>query len=73
MNGTRAVLRPVEPAQSGVEATCAACNERIVYSARKKQVRVICNVYFDGVWSHVDQFHASCYDAAGAPYGEAVA
>lgn len=73
MNGTRAVLRPVEPAQSGVEATCAACNGRIIFSARKKQTKVVCNVYLSGAWSHVDQFHFDCYAEAGEPYGEAVA
>lgn len=73
MTQTRAVLRVVEPAHSGVEALCVACNEGIVWSARKKQTKVVCNIYDNGIWNRVDQFHDSCYSDAGQPYGEAIA
>lgn len=70
---TRAVLRMVQPSQSGAEASCAACKERIVWSARKKAVQVICNLYENGVWTDTVHFHGDCYDAAGWPHGQAVA
>lgn len=72
MNDTRAVLRPVEPSQSGAEATCAYCNERVVWKAKQRQTKVVCNVYANGVWDRVESFHDTCYRDAGWPYGEAV-
>lgn len=65
--GTRAVVRPVEPSQT---APCAGCGRQIMYSAWKRQRRVICNVYIGGVWSHVEHWMLDCYIEAGQPHGE---
>lgn len=72
MSQTRAVLRVVTPANGAPETTCAGCRQGIVWSAKKKQVRVIANLYENGVWTDTVHFHDSCYAAAGEPYGEAV-
>lgn len=73
MTGTRAVLRQVGPCNGNPENSCTACGDRISFSARTKQVRVIANCYEDGRWNRVEHYHADCYSAAGEPYGEASA
>lgn len=59
---SRAVLRLVQPAMGGNEGVCAACGERIIYRAREKPKVVICNVYENGMWDRVDQYHEDHYD-----------
>jgi DNA-directed RNA polymerase subunit RPC12/RpoP len=66
---SRAVLRLIEP---GSVAECPECGERVKFRARHRDQQVICNVYEDGVWQRVEQYHQECYDNAGTPYGEAV-
>ena len=66
---SRAVLRLIEP---GSVAECPHCGERVKFRARHRDQQVICNVYDDGVWQRVEQYHHDCYTAAGEPYGEAV-
>jgi hypothetical protein len=58
---TRAILRPVN---TGSEARCWVCAERIKFNAKdRRQLQVIANVYEDGVWRRVEHFHPSpCYD-----------
>lgn len=66
---SRAVLRLIEP---GSVAECPICGERVKFRARHRDQQVICNVYDDGVWQRVEQYHQECYEQADAPYGEAV-
>lgn len=66
---SRAVVRLIE---AGSTAECPECGERVKFRARHRDQQVICNVYVDGVWDRVEQYHAECYEAAGAPHGEAI-
>ncbi len=61
------MLRNVEP---GSSASCTGCDKPIKFSAKNPQRQVIANVYVDGVWNRVEQFHAVCYDEAEHPFGE---
>jgi DNA-directed RNA polymerase subunit RPC12/RpoP len=65
---SRAVVRLIE---AGSMAECPYCNERIKFRARHRDQQVICNVYEDGVWQRVEQYHFECYEPAGQPHGEA--
>ncbi len=64
---SRAVVRLIE---AGCAAECPACNERVKYRARHRDQQVICNVYQNGRWQRVEQYHLECYTTAGSPYGE---
>lgn len=64
---SRAVIRPVE---AGCMAECPFCQERVKFRARHRDDQVICNVYEDGQWQRVEQYHRECYDEAGQPHGE---
>lgn len=66
---SRAVVRLIE---AGSTAECPHCNERVKFRARHRDQQVICNVYNDGVWDRVEQYHAECYESAGEPHGEAI-
>ena len=66
---SRAVLRLIE---AGSTAECPQCEERVKFRARHRDQQVICNVYIDGVWNRVEQYHAECYEKAGEPHGEAI-
>jgi DNA-directed RNA polymerase subunit RPC12/RpoP len=66
---SRAVLRLIEP---GSVAECPRCGERVKFRARHRDQQVICNVYEDGVWQRVEQYHQECYVEADSPHGEAV-
>ena len=66
--GTRAVLRRIDP---GNEAFCAACGEPVRFVAKSKRPQVICNVYEQGKWNRVEQYHEECYQQAGEPHGTA--
>ena len=66
---SRGVTRPVE---AGSAVDCAHCGERVKFRAKVRQYQVICNVYVDGRWDHVEHFHAPCYDEAGRPFGDPV-
>ena len=65
---SRAVLRLIE---AGSTAECPHCQERVKFRARHRDQQVICNVYIEGVWDRVEQYHEDCYVEAGNPYGEA--
>ena len=64
---SRAVVRLIE---AGSSAECPHCGERVKYRARHRDHQVICNVYDDGVWQRVEQYHVDCYGEADSPYGE---
>ncbi|MEL7156988.1 MAG: hypothetical protein AAFN30_10355 [Actinomycetota bacterium] len=64
---SRAVVRLIE---AGCSADCPTCGERVKFRARHRDQQVICNVYDDGVWQRVEQYHLECYDEAGAPHGD---
>lgn len=66
---SRAVLRLIE---AGSTAECPHCQERVKFRARHRDQQVICNVYIDGVWDRVEQYHEDCYTDAGSPYGDAI-
>ncbi len=66
---SRAVTRLIE---AGCTADCPYCGERVKYRARHRDQQVICNVYVDGVWQRVEQYHAQCYEDAGHPHGEPI-
>jgi len=66
---SRAVIRDVE---AGSAVDCAHCGERVKFQAKMRNRQVICNVYIKGAWSHVEHFHADCYDSAERPFGEIV-
>ena len=63
---SRAVLRLIE---AGCVAECPICGERVKYRARHRDQQVICNVYEDGRWQRVEQYHVDCYAGAGLPHG----
>jgi DNA-directed RNA polymerase subunit RPC12/RpoP len=63
------VLRLIE---AGSTAECPHCGERVKFRARHRDQQVICNVYVDGKWDRVEQYHDECYVEAGEPHGEAV-
>lgn len=65
---SRAVTRLIE---AGCAADCPYCHERVKFRARHRDQQVICNVYIDGIWNRVEQFHAECYEQTGSPHGEA--
>lgn len=66
---SRAVARYIEP---GVDDDCAGCGEQIRFNARaRKEVRVIANVYVEGLWARVEVYHGACYEHAGRPHGPA--
>ena len=64
---SRAVTRLIE---AGCTADCPQCEERVKFRSRHRDQQVICNVYEDGVWQRVEQYHLECYADAGSPYGE---
>lgn len=64
---SRAVVRLIE---AGSVAECPHCGERVKFRARHRDQQVICNIYENGVWQRVEQYHFECYDQADSPYGE---
>lgn len=64
---SRAVGRLIE---AGCTADCPRCQERVKFRARHRDHQVICNVYDNGVWQRVEQYHSECYELAGSPYGD---
>jgi hypothetical protein len=64
---SRAVARLIE---AGCSADCPRCEDRVKFRARHRDQQVICNVYEDGKWLRVEQFHLECYSEAGSPHGE---
>jgi hypothetical protein len=64
--GTRAVERPALPGQM---QTCEGCGEKIKFQARHRRKIIICNVYEDGHWDRLENFHPACYLQAGSPHG----
>lgn len=66
---SRAVIRDVE---AGSSVDCAFCSERVKFQAKMRNRQVICNVYTDGAWSHIEHFHAACYEEAKHPHGDIV-
>lgn len=65
-NGTRAVVRVIDP---GNTVDCAHCHGRVKFIAKRKGKQVIANVYVNGYWDRVEHFHADCYVEAGEPHG----
>ena len=65
---SRAVERPIDPGNS---VRCAHCGTLVKFAARQRGRQVIANVYVDGRWARVEQFHPRCYRAAAYPYGPA--
>ncbi len=65
---SRAVIKLIE---AGSAAECPHCMERVKFRARHRDQQVICNVYEDGVWKRVEQYHLECYGDADSPHGEA--
>lgn len=65
---SRAVIKLIE---AGSAAECPHCGERVKFRARHRDQQVICNVYDDGVWQRVEQYHLECYADADSPHGEA--
>jgi hypothetical protein len=63
---TRAVTRPIE---AGSAVDCAHCDQLVKFRARQRDHQIICNVYVDGRWHHVEHYHADCYEIAGSPHG----
>lgn len=68
--GTRAVELLVRP---GSDVWCAHCDKIVKFEAAKGNRQVVCNVYGGRPkrWLRVEHFHSACYEAAGAPHGEA--
>ncbi len=66
---SRAVIKLIE---AGSAAECPHCHERVKFRARHRDQQVICNVYEDGVWKRVEQYHLECYEEADSPHGEAI-
>ena len=66
---SRAVVRLIE---AGSTAECPECGERVKFRARHRDQQVICNVYVDGVWNRVEQYHAERYETAEQPHGEPI-
>jgi len=66
---SRAVIRDVE---AGSSVDCAHCGERVKFQAKMRNRQVICNVYVKGSWSHIEHYHADCYEIADHPHGDIV-
>jgi len=66
MTQSRAVVRTIEPGNS---AMCPVCDLQVKFQARTQAKQVICNVYQDGKWQRVEQYHTACYEGASEPYG----
>jgi len=66
---SRAVSRLIE---AGEMSECEHCGDRVKFRAREHYRQVICNVYIDGKWDHVEHFHQDCYTEAELPFGEPV-
>ena len=73
--GTRAVMLPVEGGSNFQD--CNHCDERIKFmspASQKASIHlagvIICNVYENGKWDRIEQFHPDCYKEAGGPFGE---
>jgi hypothetical protein len=65
---SRAVERAIAP---GGAVRCAHCGGLVRFAVRERGRQVIANVYVDGRWARVEQFHPRCYRAAAYPYGPA--
>jgi DNA-directed RNA polymerase subunit RPC12/RpoP len=65
---SRAIIKLIE---AGSAAECPHCNDRVKFRARHRDQQVICNVYENGVWKRVEQYHLECYSDAGSPHGDA--
>lgn len=63
---SRAVLRRIDP---GEHVLCPHCGERVKFQAKRRENKIICNVYVDGKWNRVEHYHETCYVAAGEPHG----
>jgi hypothetical protein len=66
---TRAVVRLVEP---GSDVMCIYCSRQVKFAAKVHPRQVIANVYENGVWKHIEHYHAECYEEAGEPFGPAI-
>ncbi|MGB5760328.1 MAG: hypothetical protein WBM50_25670 [Acidimicrobiales bacterium] len=58
--------------EAGSAVECPHCLERVKFRARHRDQQVICNVYVNGVWQRVEQYHLECYSDADSPHGDAV-
>ena len=79
--GTRAVLGDLKRLAGQEWPTCRHCGQHIKFSPpaalqslRRRGLpahthRAICNVYENGRWDRVEQFHHECYLDAGQPHG----
>ena len=65
---SRAIIKLIE---AGSAAECPHCLDRVKFRARHRDQQVICNVYDNGVWKRVEQYHLECYHDADSPHGEA--
>lgn len=65
---SRAVLRRIE---AGHTHGCAHCDKPVKFKAKSTNFKVVANVYIDGKWDRVEQYHQVCYGNAGEPYGKA--
>jgi hypothetical protein len=63
---SRAVVAQVE---AGQRDSCSHCGEAVGFKARDKTPRVLCNVYVEQIWDHLEVYHPDCYVEAAAPYG----
>ncbi|HSH31818.1 MAG TPA: hypothetical protein VK963_04105 [Candidatus Saccharimonadales bacterium] len=67
---SRAVPRKVQPGSTAVP--CWHCPEVIGFRGHNRPThQVICNIYADGRWTHVEHYHLECYRQVGSPYGPA--
>lgn len=64
MNQSRAVLREIGP---GNTMRCCTCDQWVIYRSKKKQRRIIANVYEGGKWVRVEHFHEDCYAGQYGP------
>jgi hypothetical protein len=78
MLGTRAVVRPIEAGSEDIicPAERGGCGAEVKFQARvpsRFRLRVVANVYWQGRWNRVEQWHLfPCYLTAGMPYGAPV-
>ena len=54
---------------AGQRDNCANCGEVVGFKANDKTPRVLCNVYIEKVWDHIETYHPDCYVEVGAPFG----
>jgi len=77
MLGTRVTLKEIGAGLDEIYCprSHGGCGEEVRFNIqipRPFRRQVVCNIYWNGRWNRVEQFHLLCYLNAGEPYGSLV-